>query len=544
VQRVPIDQAISLILSQNQLARQILSENMVLIYPNTPAKQAEYQDQIIRTFYLTNAKPKDFSEVLKTMLNVKTLIVDDRANAIVVRDTPETIRMAEHLVASLDLPESEVMMEVEVLEITRNKLQQLGIEYPGSLTVQPTPLAGDKLVLADLGDQDSTTLQVSNFPVTADFFKSVDSSNILASPRIRARNHEEAKILIGQRVPVITNTVTPTSSGSSVVTGSVQYVDVGLTVQVEPTIYLDGEVAIKINLEVSNIIREVAGPQGSLAYQIGTRNAMTLLRLKDGETQILAGLIQDIDRESSSRIPGLGDIPVLGRLFGTKKDDVEKTEIILSITPRVVRSQPRPGSENIEFRFGTETSLRGATFTPVAAGSLAARPDRERDIVASQTPDDNATDDEVTEEADSADEAPPPVDRLSLTWDGPGQVAVGQDFDVTLNLTAGAPLTSIRSQLRYDPAALQLLAANLGSVVPSSIATPPAVDERTGRAQLEIGDGGAAIANAGSLVVLRFKALSARPTTMVSVQQFSARGGDGLAVPVLAPRPFPIVVVP
>ena len=159
VQQVPVEQAIDLVLGQNQLARQVLSPNMVVIYPNTSAKQKEYQDQVVRTFYVTNADPKKVMDMLKTMLNAKTLFVDERSSTVVMRDTPELIRMAERLIASVDVPEAEVMLEVEVLELTRSKLEQLGIRYPPSLTISPTPLAGDPLVLADLGDQDSTTLQ-------------------------------------------------------------------------------------------------------------------------------------------------------------------------------------------------------------------------------------------------------------------------------------------------------------------------------------------------------------------------------------------------
>jgi general secretion pathway protein D len=541
VQRVPIEQAINLILGQNQLARQILSENMVLIYPNTPAKQLEYQDQVVRTFYLTNAEPKAFSDVLKTMLNVKTLIVDERANAVVVRDTPEVIRMAERLMTSLDLPESEVMMEVEVLEITRTKLAELGIQYPGSVAVSPTALAGDPLVAADLRDQDSSTLQISNFPITLNFRKEVGDSNILASPRIRARNHEKASVLIGQRVPVITNSVTPTSTGAAVVTGSVQYVDVGLTLKVEPTIYLDGDVAMKVDLEVSNIIREVPGPQGSLAYQIGTRNASTILRLKDGETQILAGLIQDSERDTSSRLPGLGDIPILGRLFGSHKKDKEKTEIILSITPRVVRAQGRPSSDSIEFRFGTESNLNtAAAAIPVSAGGTRANT-ASRSFGGTGAQRDAATAADGNAPADR-NAAPPPA-RLSLTWEGPGQVSVGQEFDLTLNVAGGTSLASLRSQLRYDPASLQLLSADLGSVAPAG-SSAPNVDERAGRTQLEFASADTPVAGSGSVAVLHFKALSPRPASTIAVQQFAANGADGLAVPVMAPRPFVVVIAP
>ncbi len=142
VQDVPIEDAIDLVLDQNTLARQILSSNMVLIYPNTPAKQKDYEEQIVHTFYLTNAVPKDVEGMLKSMLGAKTLFVDERTNVVVMRDTPDAVRMAEKLVASIDVPEPEVLIYVEVLEIARSKLLNLGITPPSSATVTPTSVAG------------------------------------------------------------------------------------------------------------------------------------------------------------------------------------------------------------------------------------------------------------------------------------------------------------------------------------------------------------------------------------------------------------------
>ncbi len=128
------------------------------------------------------------------------------------------------------------------------------------------------------------------------------------------------------------------STGAGVVTGSVQYQDVGLKLEFEPQVYSDQEVGIRISLEVSNIVKEIPGPNGSLAYQIGTRNAQTVVRLRDGETQILAGLISAEDRNASARIPGLGHLPMVGKLFGNNSGNNNKTEIVLSITPRIVRA--------------------------------------------------------------------------------------------------------------------------------------------------------------------------------------------------------------
>jgi general secretion pathway protein D len=177
---------------------------------------------------------------------------------------------------------------------------------------------------------------------------------VLANPRIRVKNKEKARIHIGDRVPVITTTAAATGG---FVSESVSYLDVGLKLEVEPLIYLDDEVGIKVGLEVSNIAREIRTVgSNTLTYQIGTRNANTVLRLRDGETQILAGLISDEDRRSADRVPGLGDIPVLGRLFSHTRDNAIKTEIVLLITPRLVRTLARPDVRQAEFAAGTESS--------------------------------------------------------------------------------------------------------------------------------------------------------------------------------------------
>src|SRR3984893_11000707 len=356
VQEVPIEEAIDLVLDQNALARQILSSNMVLIYPNTPAKQKDYEEQIVHTFYLTNAVPKDVESMLKSMLGAKTLFIDERTSVVVMRDTPDAVRMAEKLVASIDLPEPEVLIEVEVLEIARSKLLNLGITYPGSITATANSVANgagaavtggaSNLVLSDLSPQNAHTCEVALVSLTANALQTIGNTNTLASPRIRARNKEKAKILIGSRVPVITSSTALLSSG---------------TASSSSGAYLDGDVSIKIGLEVSSITNTVV-VGGTQAYTIGTRNANTLLRLKDGETQVLAGLIQDSDTRNAAGIPGLSQIPVVGRLFGSHNSDREKSEIVLSITPHIIRTQARAATDSTEFWYGTETRARSTPF--------------------------------------------------------------------------------------------------------------------------------------------------------------------------------------
>jgi general secretion pathway protein D len=182
------------------------------------------------------------------------------------------------------------------------------------------------------------------------------------------KNKEKAKIHIGERVPVITTTA---AVAGGFVSQSVTYLDVGLQLEVEPQVYLEDDVGIKIGLEVSSITKELPSQDGGITYQVGTRKTSTVLRLKDGETQILAGLINDEDRRNAIRVPGLGDLPVLGRLFSSTSDTIAKTEIMLLITPRLMRTIARPDARTTEFAAGTEASSSGGPLGASSPSSFA-----------------------------------------------------------------------------------------------------------------------------------------------------------------------------
>ncbi len=355
LRRTPVREVLSIILKSQQLEQQFINTDTVMIYPKTADKAREYQPLSVRTFYLANIEAKTAATTLRTILKARDLISDEKQNIIVMRDTPEAIRMAEKLLAVQDMPEPEVMLDVEVLEIKRSRLQELGLLWPGQLMLSPlASTSGAPLSLKDLRSNTSGSL-AANFPSFGiNAHAESGNTNLLANPRIRTRNREIAKILIGDRVPNITTT----STATGFVAESVQYIDIGLKLDVQPTIYLDDEIAIRISLEVSNIVSQVQTKSGTLAYQIGTRNASTVLRLKDGENQVLAGLISDEERSSGNKIPGLGDLPLVGRLFGSKRDDGQKTELVLSITPRLVRNIRRPALSQTEFSIGAESALR------------------------------------------------------------------------------------------------------------------------------------------------------------------------------------------
>ncbi|HEX8028456.1 MAG TPA: type IV pilus secretin PilQ, partial [Vicinamibacterales bacterium] len=358
VTNASLKDTVDMILMQNQLDKKQLNANTLFIYPATPAKQLEYQELKVRTFQLSNVEAKQVQSLLKSLLKIKEVVVDERANTVTIRGTPDTIKVAEEMIAAQDLPEPEVMLEVEVLEVSHERLSDLGIEWPNSFTMS-TPSTAD--TWGALHHLPINALNVSGLSATANFKLTDTDANLLASPRIRTRNKEKARILIGDKLPVISSSSTPSTSGPSY-TQMIQYIDVGIKLEVEPQVYRDGDVGMKLNLEVSNITKTIQSGNSqtglsSLAYQIGTRSASTSLRLKDGESQILGGLISDEDRRSADKVPGLGQLPVLGRLFSDHNGDHTKTEIVLQITPHIVRPQLAADVDTQEVWSGTDVNV-------------------------------------------------------------------------------------------------------------------------------------------------------------------------------------------
>lgn len=377
VKDVAVEDAIDLILMQNQLEKRIVNSNTMMVYPATVGKQMEYQELTVRSFRVTNGDLKYLSGMLRSMLKLKDISADDRSGLLVIRDTPETLRIAEKLIALHDEPDPEVMLEVEVLEISAGRNSNLGVTPPGAITIS-TPSSGpatqgstiSNLTIAQLRQLGMGGLTVTPIAGTLNFKLQDTETKILASPRIRARNREKAKIMIGDRVPTVINNVTPVNGGSSVVTGTVTYQDVGLKLEFEPQVYSSNDVGIKINLEVSNIAREFTDAQGSRSYQIGTRNASTFLRLADGETQVLGGLITDEERNTGDKIPGLGHLPVVGRLFGNSSTNKSRSEIVLAITPRIVRNYAAIGQDRANVFSGTALTLRDRQILGDPVGGL------------------------------------------------------------------------------------------------------------------------------------------------------------------------------
>lgn len=342
-------QVLDLILITNKLARKVVSENTIILYPATPQKTQQYEELMIKVFYLANSDARKAVNLIKTMLRAKDIQVQEEINAIIVRARPEAIELAQKILEATDLAEAEVMLAVEIIEVNRNKALNLGIDLSPDTITGAVPTTNNNITLGDLRKLSSGQLLIGLPTAILNIKKEDLDANLLANPRIRVKNNSKAKIHIGDRVPIITTTV-----NQGVSTENIQYQDVGLKLGVEPTIRPDDEVDLKIGLEVSSLGTKTTTTNGSVAYQIGTRNAETVLRLHDGETQIIGGLINDEERNTVAKIPLLGDIPVLGRIFSRTEMSKVKTDILLSITPYIVRRLEIPDENVASFLSGKD----------------------------------------------------------------------------------------------------------------------------------------------------------------------------------------------
>jgi len=370
---VPAQSAIDKACLAAGLAWRMLDEATLLVYPDVARKQADYQVLAVRSFYLAHADARFVAASLKAVLKSRDVVVDDKLNMLVVRDTLPALAQTEQLVRMHDVAEPEVVLDVQVLEVKRTLLERLGVQWPAQLGLGPLPLqlqrpgsaydAAVPLTLRDLLSASAASTGLAVAPLTLNAQRDDTGLNMLASPRIRAKSRERARVMIGERVP----NVTATSTATGLVSESITYVDVGLKLEVEPQVFAGHEVLIKLSLEVSNILEATQTSSGTLTYRIGTRNASTVLRLHDGENQLLAGLIQADEQRGHARVPGLAALPLVGRLFGNHSDERAKTEIVLSITPRLIRGLGAPATVESGFEAGTASALRGRVDAEAAA---------------------------------------------------------------------------------------------------------------------------------------------------------------------------------
>lgn len=520
LKKASLEDALNMLAATNQLNIKVLNSSSVLIYPDTPGKSKEYQDLVVHAFYLHSVDAKTAAEMIKSILKLKDVFVDDKFNMLVVRDSPEAIGLVEKLITLYDLAEPEVMLEVEVLEIDRTLALNMGMQISSTLTVTPLAALTTGASLAAGGvtaSSNSNPQSIANtFPlnrsnvgfvnmptltITAD--QQNGDANLLANPRIRVRSHDKAKILIGNKIPLITTT----TGNTGFVSENIQYLDVGLKLNVEPVIYPGDEIVIKLNLEVSSLGQEVRTKSGSIAYQIGTRSAETVLRLVDGETQILAGLLNNEERSSADGLPGLTSLPIISRLFSTHQDSHNKTEIVLSITPHLVRGIQRKDPAAEIFWSGTEATLRNR---PLQLLSL----DEElqpKTMTGPSTPG-IIPDSKADAGAEAAIMSP-----LKLSWKGPQELKAGQVVQLDLLIDTSIIMRGMPLQIAYDPKMLEITALEDGGYFSrdgNQANLSQTVDKTGGRIAVALAGNADTSGASGKLLSLKVKALVPGETSL------------------------------
>ncbi len=516
VKDVSFQHALNLLLSTNKLFMKKISADTIIIVPKTKAKLDQYQDLVMKTFYLNIAKAKDMVNLLRSMLDTRKVYVNEALNSLTVRDTPEKIRLVEKIIAANDLKEAEVILDVEILEIARTNTLKYGWNFtPGGLsagaTLQGAAGTAGQLTMNELSNitRDNIILTVPG--VVVNLLKQDSDAQTLANPRVRVLNNKQAKFHIGDRIPIQTSTSQATTVGT--VVSTFEYKDVGIKLNIEPNVHLNNTVTLKMNLEISTLGDALDFGGGQKQYKFGTRNADTTINLRDGETVIIGGLIKDEERKSAQKVPLLGDIPILGKLFSSSDEGTIKTDILMSITPNIVRPLELPDKDHQEFWSGTEEAFD--TKPLFVTGARISRP-------AEKTAERTAVLDAMAgREQPAAPAAPEPAreaaapEAASLQFSpSEAEAQVGQDVRFELTTQNAKDLYGAIVTLTYDPKVLDFKIATEGTFLKkdgqqTSFLFSNNIKAGTVDIYLtRIGDVGG-VAGGGSLCAITFQAKSA-----------------------------------
>ena len=340
----------------------VTAQRTVTIVPDTPAKRTEYEDEIVQTFYLSNADVKETLDLLRIVIDNRRLAPITATNALSIKDTPERVAAAGRLIAAIDKARPEVVIEVELLEIDRTRLREYGLQIasPGSTGINGNvDVNRDEFTLHDLRSLTGADVFLTNLPgLFYRLLKTDSSTRTLANPQLRTSEGMTASARFGERVPVPVTTFTPFATGgvAQQPITSFNYENIGVNIDITPRTHHDSEVSLALKILVSSI----SGTGFGGLPTFGNREISTVIRLRDGETNLLAGLIRDDERRVASGIPGLSDLPIVGRLFAHNRRETQETDIVLTLTPHIVRVLQLEEDDLRPFRVG-----RGAAGTGI-----------------------------------------------------------------------------------------------------------------------------------------------------------------------------------
>ena len=349
----------------------VIDEKTILVAQDTQQNRKEYEDQVVRTFFLSNGDVKDVSQMVRGLLDLRRMATVTQLNAIVIRDTADKVAVAERLIDVNDKAKAEVVIDVELLQLSTNKILDLGVAL-SSYTITGSLNSGSSGGSGGSGGSSTPTLpwdellklSISDFNFTVpsivvNFIKTNTEAEILAKPQLRIAEGEKAQLIIGDKVPIPVTTINTQQAIGQVgvvpVT-SFQYQDVGIKMDVETRVHHNKEVSLKLTVEVSNLNGYVES-NGTKQPIIGTRTITSNIRLKDGETSFLAGLVQTAKQKTKTGLPFLSDLPLIGPLFGQTRTEGEQKDIFLTLTPHITRAPQIEEEDLVPVWVGTENNV-------------------------------------------------------------------------------------------------------------------------------------------------------------------------------------------
>jgi general secretion pathway protein D len=366
-----LDDALAALTAATRSFYRVTGPRFITIVPDTAAKRQEYEEEIVRTFPLSNADLKETVDLLRIVIDARRIAPVTATNTIAIKDTPARVAAAGRLISAIDKARPEVVIDVELLEVDRTRMKEYGLQIASpssSSTTGPTGITGqvdinrDDLTLRDLRTLTQSDVFLTNMPsLFYRLLKQDTNTRTLANPQLRTSEGMVAQARFGERVPVPVTTFSPIATGgvNQQPITSFNYENIGVNIDITPRTHHDDEVSLVLKIEVSSI--SGAGFGGLPTF--GNRYISTVIRLHDGETNLLAGLIRDDERRVLSGVPGLSDLPLVGRLFAHSRRETQETDIVLTLTPRIVRTLDLQEEDLRPFRVGRDgEAVRGGAI--------------------------------------------------------------------------------------------------------------------------------------------------------------------------------------
>jgi general secretion pathway protein D len=482
---VSFEEALDKLALINRLFYKVVDSSTLIIVPDNAQKHRQYDDLVLRTFYIVNAEVNTVANMLRTIAGIQRVQPNPELKSITVRATPDQVAVAERIIELNDKSKSEIMLDIEILEVNRIKALEFGLqaaEYQVSLGFAPAGRNADTgaIRLNRLASLDTSDFTLT-FPNSATFrlFKNQSEARLLAAPKLRASEGQPAELRLGREVPVpVTSFVSQLGTGGvpNTPVTSFQYRNVGVNVTITPKVFVDGEIELQLALETSSQL-ETRVINGTELPVFGLRNVSNVVRLRDGETNIIGGLISEEDRKAVSGFPGLVDIPLLNKIFARNIQLKDSQDVVFSITPHIIRAPRVTEMDLAPLPMGTEQQIkvpgnRPRIFDAVKDADVIEPPVEE--APPEEAPPEPAPPLEPPEPAeeprppdfppDAEPEPAPPVSPISVLFSPQtASLAVGESFEVVLVAGGAQGLSSGEILVSYDPAALRISNVQAGA---------------------------------------------------------------------------------